>query len=244
MVSSALSKTKIALHSIYIKIFVNYLQIIGVMLSFKLNWPAMVNDFLTAQEVAGSATGQLFSMNCFMQEMFTLNVFFQLLILFAVLPPIILVVCSLFWTTKSLIKKNWSYMKYELVASIIVVMFLFHPNISRYMMSAFACTEIDANEYWLVADLDIRCWNSEHSFFALCVALPGLVLWGIGAPAVALVVILKKPNELSDISQKSRFDFLVKGYKPQLFFWEFIIIYRKISIVLISVFLSTVGDAV
>ena len=91
-------------------------------------------------------------------------------------------------------------MKYELVASIIVVMFLFHPNISRYMMSAFACTEIDANEYWLVADLDIRCWNSEHSFFALCVALPGLVLWGIGAPAVALVVILKKPNELSDIS--------------------------------------------
>jgi len=43
---------------------------------------------------------------------------------------------------------------------------------------------------------------------------------------------------------RSRFGFLLLGYKSNLFFWEFIIIYRKIAIVLISVFLSTVSNSV
>ena len=42
----------------------------------------------------------------------------------------------------------------------------------------------------------------------------------------------------------NRFGFLLKGYKPHLYFWEFVIMYRKIVIVLISVFLSTVSNAV
>ena len=61
MVTSQLNRKKIALHSIYIKIFVNYLQIIMIMLSFKLNWPNLVHDFLSYQETAGSVTGRVFT---------------------------------------------------------------------------------------------------------------------------------------------------------------------------------------
>lgn len=43
---------------------------------------------------------------------------------------------------------------------------------------------------------------------------------------------------------KKYFGFLCLGYKPHLYYWEFIIIYRKISLIMISVFLSTVSDAV
>ena len=63
MVKSALNKKKIALHSIYIKIFVNYLQIIMIMLSFKLNWPNLVHDFLSYQELAGSVAGRIFTID-------------------------------------------------------------------------------------------------------------------------------------------------------------------------------------
>ena len=55
-------------------------------------------------------------------------------------------------------------MRYELVGRIIVVMLLFHPTILRYTMSDFACQEIDSNEYWPIENLNIRCWQSEHSF--------------------------------------------------------------------------------
>ena len=70
------------------------------------------------------------------------------------------------------------------------------------------------------------------------------MLWGLLAPGFVLMFILRNRKFLNDDTMKSRFGFLLLGYKPYLFYWEFIIIYRKIFIVLISVFLSTVSRAV
>ena len=109
------------------------------MLSFKLNWPDLVHDFLFYQESAGSVTGRIFTIECLMEDILRLDTYFSQLILFAILPFIILIICSMFWALKSLINKQWAYMRNELVASIIIVMFLFHPQILRYMMSAFSC---------------------------------------------------------------------------------------------------------
>ena len=71
MIRSALSKKThqkqaMSLHSIYLKIFVNYLQVIMIMISFKLNWPDLVSDFLRYQKTAGSATGRVINMDCFL----------------------------------------------------------------------------------------------------------------------------------------------------------------------------------
>ena len=109
------------------------------MVSFKLNWPDLVHELLSVQQKAGSVTGRIFTIECLMYELSTLDTYFQTLILFALLPVIILFVCGMFWTIKSLIKRDIYYLKNDLAASIIIVMFLFHPQILRNMMSAFAC---------------------------------------------------------------------------------------------------------
>ena len=75
-------------------------------------------------------------------------------------------------------------------------------------------------------------------------ALPGLLLWGILAPGIVLMIILKNHKHLDEDTMNSRFGFLLVGYKSRLYYWEFIIIYRKIFIVLISVFLSTVSNSI
>ena len=123
-------------------------------------------------------------------------------------------------------------------------MFLFQPEILRYTLSAFSCQEIDTNEYWLVENLDIRCWDGDHSFYTLNVALPGLIAWGLLAPGFVLIFILKNRKFLLEKAMKIRFGFLLMGYKPHLYYWEFVIIYRKIFIVFISVFLSPVSHAI
>ena len=38
-----------------------------------------------------------------------------------------------------------------------------------------------------------------------------------------------------------RFSFLFKGYRSEWYFWEFVILYRKIIVVCTSVFLTTVS---
>ena len=55
---------------------------------------------------------------------------------------------------------------------------------------------------------------------------------------------MKNRKDLNEKTMNDRFGFLLLGYKSHLFYWEFIIIYRKIAIVLISVFLSTLSHAV
>ena len=76
MVNSAINRKKISLISIYIKIFVNYLQVIMIMISFKLNWPNIVQEFLTYQEIAGSAAGRLFTIDCLLSEIVNLDTYF------------------------------------------------------------------------------------------------------------------------------------------------------------------------
>ena len=56
--------------------------------------------------------------------------------------------------------------------------------------------------------------------------------------------IMKNRKHRDNDSMLKRFGFLIYGYKPNLYFWEFVIIYRKICMVLVSVFLSTVSNAV
>ena len=54
--------------------------------------------------------------------------------------------------------------------------------------------------------------------------------------------IMKNRKRLYDDAMSARFGFLLIGYKSQLWYWEFVIIYRKIFIVLISVFLANISD--
>lgn len=51
--------------------------------------------------------------------------------------------------------------------------------------------EIDEGEYWLVYDLDTRCWDNDHSSLALFVALPGIIVWSIAIPVICLWYLIK-----------------------------------------------------
>jgi hypothetical protein len=57
-----------ALHSIYIKIFINYLQLVTLMASFNLEWPDFVLDLFVVQEKAGTATEQLYNLDCYLSN--------------------------------------------------------------------------------------------------------------------------------------------------------------------------------
>ena len=82
------------------------------------------------------------------------------------------------------------------------------------MLSAFACKEIEDGEYWLIDDLDIRCWHGSHTKYALFIALPGFICWGLTAPLLIAWRIVKNRKSLfTNPDIKSRFGYLIIGYK-------------------------------
>jgi len=67
----------------------------------------------------------------------------------------VLIITFVFWLVYSIIKKNFWYLKYEFVATIVILFFLIHPRLIRNMFSAFSCMEIEDGKMWLVENLEI-----------------------------------------------------------------------------------------
>eukprot|EP00359_Climacostomum_virens_P000523 CAMPEP_0204898508 /NCGR_PEP_ID=MMETSP1397-20131031/1335_1 /ASSEMBLY_ACC=CAM_ASM_000891 /TAXON_ID=49980 /ORGANISM="Climacostomum Climacostomum virens, Strain Stock W-24" /LENGTH=1022 /DNA_ID=CAMNT_0052066371 /DNA_START=57 /DNA_END=3125 /DNA_ORIENTATION=- len=230
------------LHSVYIKVLTNYLQLVLLVTSFNLNWPSLVKSLLSTQESVGSATEQLFSFDCYLDNnSFSAEVFYQKLIVVGLMPLIIVGLSTAFWIPVAFKRRDYTVLRNQLVTTIIVLLFLAHPSIVQMMFRVFSCMEIDSEEYWLLEDLSMKCWNSEHNLYAMAVGLPGLVGWGLGIPSFALWLLIKKRRTLMTREVKSKYGFLYIGFKSEHFFWEFVILYRKIAIAFTSVFLSTIS---
>ncbi len=72
-----------------------------------------------------------------------------------------------------------------------MLLFIAHPNIVQYMLYQFKCIDVDGVQR-LKYDLEIECWTPIHSTFTFAVALPALILWGLGMPVVAFWFLSKR----------------------------------------------------
>jgi len=233
-----------ALHSIYLKIFMNYLQLVMLTASFNLSWPTFVLKLFSAQESTGAVTEQVFSIDCFINSASSADVFLDKLLIMAFVPLILLLSAVLVWVSISLCKRSCKCMKNELIATCVILFFLSHPSIVKVAFSIYSCTEVDPQELWVSTQMNIRCWQGEHMEYALTVALPSILIWGIGVPALCLLVITSERKRFHEVETKIKYGFLINGYKQTEYYWEFVILYRKIVIISISVFLAQISVAI
>jgi hypothetical protein len=126
------------------------------------------------------------------------------------------------------------------MATLVISLFTIHPNIVQTMFNDFNCKDIDGDKFVLV-DMTIKCWDTAHSFWSYSVAMPSIIVWGLGIPFFALVLMTRDRHQLDKIETKEKFGFLYNGYTQGLFFWEIVIMYRKIAMIFISVFIQPYG---
>jgi len=238
-----------SLQSIYIKIFTNYIQLVYLTTQFELSWPDFVLELFAVQKSTATATEQVFSVDCYIeaedseegQETGNTEVFFQKVVIMSLLPGIVWVLSAAVWGLIAFFQSRMVYMRRELVTTMIVLFFLIHPTIVKLMFSIFACREIEGKGLWLIQNLEVQCWDEKHTLYALGVALPSILVWGIGVPTFMLYSMYKKSRYLFKIDNKLRFGFLFNGYKLSRFYWEFVILYRKIIVICLAVFLSSIS---
>jgi len=230
--------------SIYMKIFVNYLQLVTVTAAFDLAWPVDVSSMLNAQQSAGSVSEQVFALDCYgsSEDSQRQTVFLKLIIVSCV-PILILMISALFWLLMAWCRSRWDYLKCQLVNSLAVTFFIVHPSIFKVAIDSLNCKEIDPNEFWMSSYLNIRCWDSYHSRYALAAGLPSIMLWGLFTPFGALAILVKLRSKLDSLPVRIRLGFLYTGYKPEKFYWEFVILYRKVLLIIFAVFLTNVSIA-
>ena len=168
------------------------------------------------------------------------RVFFLKLGFIAFLPFVLVLVSLAFWKSYAKIKKQPGLFKNRFMSTMIILLFLVHPTIVEYMFDAFNCVDIDGQARML-SDLEVVCWEGPHILWGYTCAVPSIFAWGLGIPLLAYLSLKANSSSLNTRATRERYGFLFNGYKLKYYYWEVVIMYRKIFIIFISIFLRKYG---
>jgi hypothetical protein len=153
------SKSRASELSILMRIMTNYLQLISAAFSFNIRYPTIVSDIFYPIERIGSSSETFVSFDCFVNDYdlkaFTPSSALFKLFLIAILPIFLFVVISLIWILVKYLCRKWCHdLKQHIVVSVICILFLLHPTITKSTLNMFQCIEVDQNERKMKVDPD------------------------------------------------------------------------------------------
>lgn len=139
----------------------------------------------------------------------------------------------------------------EMYTSFVVGLFLIHPNLMDYNFKLLSCIQVSPNDYLLLADTSFACYTPEHTTWIFALFLPFLVLWTVGIPMMAWKILYPyrellylEGDEAFNNPERRKIDsyyqFLYQGYGGHFWYWEVVVMLRKIGLTGVAVFFS--GD--
>ena len=227
--------------SIYIKILANYLHLIYMISQFNFSWPDYVVKFFDIHKSASIVTESVISLDCYIKSKDFAQVYYLKLLAISLVPLFIFLTSYLVWLSISFFKETYKYMKREVYLTMIVVYFLAFPTIVKTIFSSFDCVHFDIIGEYLAVDYSIKCETFTHIKYLMIISLPSIILWIFGFPLMILILLIKKRKNLRQEDNKVVFGLLFNGYSTSVFYWEFIIMYRKVLIICIVVFVKRIS---
>jgi len=136
--ASALKKN---IHSVYIKIFMNHMQMLLITASFDLDWPSQVKVLLESNAPVSQSSESIFSFDCFMNSGSSSDVdrynfvapegqwriVYQKMLMQALFPPLLAVVTLSVWAIILKRQKHMEYLHTRFISTLVIVLFLVHP---------------------------------------------------------------------------------------------------------------------
>lgn len=226
--------------SVLLRILLNFVQEIVILRNLDLNWPLQISNFFTGVKQTGNVNYSLISYSCMYGKTGTgTDTVFNDQEIVLYLPICAFLLCTVVWAIVALIRRELIYLKAHLVMTISVVHTTLLMHIFQTNLSMLSCTQkMEKDTTWLLSDLRVQCWVGKHLDYVLWYTLPSMVIWCFVLPVGILVLIVKYRKDLRTDSNLIRFSFLCKGYKPSMFFWTFLVIFKKYFILIETVLFS------
>eukprot|EP00347_Sterkiella_histriomuscorum_P008156 403346168 len=212
--------------SVFQKILLNHIQLLMVTASFDFDWPKILISFFQTSQNVGAASEQVFSVDCFLVNDKKNSIMSPFYISF--------------WGIQAKRLKDIKIMKVKGISTLVILLFLVHPNIVQYVFKTFNCVTVD-DDTRMKEDLSEICYQGSHFFWSIGIALPSLITWGLGIPLFAFILLTRERKVLEKLETRQKYGFLFRGYRLRFYYWEVVIMYRKISLIFISAFLVKYG---
>ena len=112
------------------------------------------------------------------------------------------------------------------------VVFFLYPGMSVKIFRVFKCRELDNDEFFLTADMSVRCfegsWNTYMIFGIVCI-----VLFVIGIPVFTFIILHYHRHALFDEEHpdyptlNDKYATLYEQYEPEFYYWEVCVMLKK-----------------
>jgi len=212
--------------ALHFKLLVNYFQAIGLVSALGVHWPKYLFAMFQVFSLAGSSTQSLMSSECVIGDRVSV---YANLIIATCLPMLLLVGALILWATVAWWKRNYEYLRLHYIATCIVILFLMLPSVTESTFSMLGCRDIDGSSQ-LVSDLNQECWEGAHLLLSLGVAVPAIFVWCLLCPGLVLYLVRRNRAKLSQQKVQIKYGYLFNGYKEDYFYWEFLVVFRKLCI--------------
>ena len=126
--------------------------------------------------------------------------------------------------------------------AVLVIIFLMYPSLMKEIALMLNCTDttcVDSNTChpFLVEDPSIDCSTSKYATYKL-MSLILFFLYGFGLPLGGWAILYRNLRGLRTKEVMATLGFLYSGYRQKRWYWEMVIMVRKMFMVFIVVFLA------
>lgn len=222
--------------SAILKITSSMLQVYTVCSAFDVRWPSLLVTIFERSDALNPTLG-FYSAQCSFGW-----TYFGKSYVYMTLPPLYVGVALLAIAVSSRCLaeegQRRTFIKHWGQTATVVGLFLMYTAVLKSLFRGLACDRVGGN-YYLSTDYSIRCYEGEHARF-IAPAVLCLVVYGAGIPLTAIGLIWRWRFSLHEEGARP-LQFLHRGYRRERYFWEVVIVVRKVVVISMSIFMFT-GD--
>ena len=137
---------------------------------------------------------------------------------------------------KLILNKKISFKKNFMITEMALLKILLQPMIKQYF-SFFDCVKIE-NKSYLKLETNIICWKDKHLTSIFVLIIPCFFILIFLPLLLILIFLIKNNKKLRNQEIKAQVWLFTHGYKEEFYYWEYIILIKKILIILTIGFLN------
>eukprot|EP00949_MAST-11_sp_MAST-11-sp1_P005350 g5350.t1 len=247
-IKSTLSKSEKTLELEMGKIALSGSQAITVLGRYPLKWPHGARAMFNFAGGIFSGASEVISFTCTMDNDHGSRYFRGSAVILAA-PLVIVSVTGIFWYIMAAREpEKAKRIRSNFVVSVMIIVFMVLPSLNQTVFKLFSCQTIGDDNFSVAraaGDLDIDCIGVTHVAYMVGVGAPAFLLYSLGMPSTAILLLqrLRKRKKLAvprEVSYSSNvYGFLYAGYKREQYFWEVVIMLRKVMLNLILVLMAS-----
>ncbi|EAR82590.2 transmembrane protein, putative (macronuclear) [Tetrahymena thermophila SB210] len=230
--------------TLYFKQFIHQLQVLFCLQNLNLEFGSL---FEVSNKFVIPLSTNIHSLDCFLTEISNqVPMYVTRLIWATIIPFILYFITILFYYIIARIKRqndqgehsfNIQH-KYFTKTAAIFFIFIMQQGIIDSLIQIVSCRQI-GGKYYIQFQVSEECYTEEHKKVLFYFATPLLFSWVLALPMIILVILFLKRDRLHNHIQTIKiYSFFYFGYKRKYFFWEFVKIILRISLVFTSNYFS------